>query len=267
MGRVRSGFRLAAGLVFIVVGMQGDSARAAEAPPGALVIVGGGGFPDAARKRFVELAGGPKARIVVVPTASASADGPPAELDEYLEPWRKQGVGSLRILHTRDRAKADEPGFAAAVDEATGVWFSGGDQSRITGAYLGTAVEKALRALLERGGVIGGTSAGAAIMSRVMITGGQETATVGTGFGFLPGAVVEQHALRRNRVRRLAGVLVKHPELAGVAIDEATALVVHRGRWRVIGDSYVAVLRVATPSRPPKFEVFHEGDEGDLASW
>jgi cyanophycinase len=260
------GLSVSATLV-IVLATQSLPARAAEVPPGALVIVGGGGFPDAARKRFVELAGGPGARIVVIPTASESADGPPAELEEYLEPWRKQGVASATILHTRDRARADAPEFAAAIDEATGVWFSGGDQSRITGVYLGTAVETALHALRKRGGVIGGTSAGAAIMSRVMITGGQERAGVATGFGFLPGTVVDQHALRRNRLNRLAGVLAAHPDLAGVAIDEGTALVVHRGRWRVVGKSYVAVFRVATPARPPRYDVFHDGDEGELASW
>ena len=180
---------------------------------------------------------------MVIPTASEDADGPAAELAEYLEPWTKQGVASAILLHTRSRAKADEPGFARPLEEATGVWFSGGDQSRVTEAYLGTAVERALRAVLERGGVLGGTSAGAAIMSRVMITGGQDKATVGTGFGFLPGAVVDQHALKRNRVNRLLGVLADHPGLVGVAIDEATALVVSQGGWQVIGDSYVVFCR------------------------
>ena len=118
--------------------------------------------------------------------------------------------------------------------------------------------------MLDRGGVIGGTSAGAAIMSRVMITGGQEKATVGTGFGFLSGAVVDQHALRRNRVNRLLGVLSDHPGLAGIAIDEATALVVRQDRWQVIGKSYVVVCRLPEDRKPVQFDIFNDGDEGRL---
>ncbi len=153
------------------------------------------------------------------------------------------------------------------LEAATGVWFSGGDQSRVTAVYLDTVVERALNRLLERGGVIGGTSAGAAIMSRVMITGGQGKATVGTGFGFLPGAVVDQHALRRNRINRLLGVLAEHPDLTGVAVDEATALVIRQGRWRVVGNSYVVVCRSSVGGQPMRLDVFHDGDEGTLDEW
>jgi cyanophycinase len=237
------------------------------APRGALVICGGGGLPEPVQREFVRLAGGPKAKVVVIPTASGYADGPAATLAEFLEPWNKQGVASAVLLHTRSRAKADEPGFTRPFEEATGVWFSGGDQSRVTEAYLGTAVERALRAVLDRGGVIGGTSAGAALMSRVMITGGHDKATVGTGFGFLPGAIVEQHALKRNRVNRLLGVLAGHPDLVGVAIDESTALVVSQGRWQVMGESYVVACRTPGGGQPTRIDVFHDGDRGSLDDW
>ena len=249
-----------------------DSSPAGRAGPGsrqrvALVICGGGGLPESARREFVRLAGGPKARIVVIPTASERRRRAGAGLAEFIEPWTKRGVASVILLHTRSRAKADEPGFARPLEEATGVWFSGGDQSRVTEVYLGTAVERALHAVLDRGGVIGGTSAGAAIMSRVMITGGQAKATVGTGFGFLPGAVVNQHALRRNRVNRLLGVLADHPDLVGVAIDESTALVVSQGRWQVMGKSYVVVCRPPGGGQPTRIDVFHDGDRGSLDDW
>jgi cyanophycinase len=204
---------------------------------------------------------------VVIPTASSDADGPAAVRAEFLEPWTRRGVARATLLHTRSRAQAEGPGFVRPLEEATGVWFSGGDQSRVTAAYLGTAVEPALRGVLARGGVIGGTSAGAALMSRVMITGGQDRATVGTGFGFLPGVVVDQHALRRNRVNRLLGVLADHPELVGVAIDEGTALVVRQGRWQVLGDSYVVVCRAPGAGRPLRFDVWHNGQEGSLDAW
>ena len=116
--------------------------------------------------------------------------------------------------------------------------------------------------MLGRGGVIGGTSAGAAIMSRVMITGGQDKATVGTGFGFLPGAVVDQHASERSRINRLLGVLADHPDLVGVAVDESTALVVRQGRWQVMGDSYVVACRSPGGGQPVRIDVFHDGDRG-----
>lgn len=242
----------------------------AEEMAGHLVICGGGGLPDSGRDRFVELAGGAKARIVVVPTASASADGLPQELDEFLAPWRKRGVASAKLLHTRSRTKADDPAFAAQLDDADGVWFSGGDQSRVTEAYLGTATDAAFRRVLARGGVLGGTSAGAALMTRVMITGGTEKAGVGEGFGFLSDVVVDQHALRRSRLNRLMGVVAERPDLkAGVAIDEATALIVDlkSGRWQVGGTSYVVVLRPARDGNPVRIDVYHEGERGALGTW
>jgi cyanophycinase len=239
-----------------------------EEKTGHLVICGGGELPDSVGSRFIELAGGEAARIVVVPTASASADGPP---EEFLAPWRKLGAASVKLLHARSRDQADDPGFAAEVDQADGVWFSGGDQSRVTAAYLGTATDAAFRRVLARGGVLGGTSAGAALMTRVMITGGDEKASVGEGFGFLPDVVVDQHALRRSRLNRLAGVLLDHPELnAGVAIDEATALLVdlEAGKWQVAGRSYVVVLRPSHDAGSSlRVDVFHDGEQGDLETW
>ena len=102
--------------------------------PGSLVIVGGGKLPAAVRERFVALAGGDKARIVVVPTASRDADDP-KEHDGYLKPWRDLGPASVVLLHTRDRTTADDPAFVGPLLDATAVWFSGGDQSRLTAAY------------------------------------------------------------------------------------------------------------------------------------
>ncbi|WP_165064805.1 cyanophycinase [Paludisphaera rhizosphaerae] len=254
------------GLGAILGGSEGRS----EELVGHLVICGGGGLPDAVRGKFVELAGGPKARIVVVPTASEDADADGPALDEFLAPWRKHGAASVKLLHTRSRAEADKPEFVAALDDADAVWFSGGDQSRVTDAYLGTATDAAFRKVLARGGVLGGTSAGAALMTRVMITGGTEKASVGTGFGFLPGVVVDQHALRRSRLNRLLGVLGDHPEVAaGVAIDESTALIVDLGakRWEVGGASYVVVLKPSKAAAPLRIDVLHAGQGGELGSW
>jgi cyanophycinase len=238
---------------------------AAEDPPakaGSLVIVGGGGMPDDVRDRFVELAGGKDARIVVIPTASEAADDE-NERESYLKPWRKYQPKSIDYLHTRSREKADDPAFVAPIDKATAVWFGGGDQSKITAAYRDTAVHRALRALLARGGVIGGTSAGAAIMSDVMIEGGNPRAEVGSGLGFTKNLVVDQHFLARSRINRLLGVVAERPGLVGIGIDEATAFVITGDRWSVLGKSFVLAI-APSESGPPLFESFRPGDVGRL---
>lgn len=228
---------------------------------GSLVIVGGGGMPDAVRDRFVELAGGKAARLVIIPTASAAADDP-AEAEGFLLPWRKYEPAALARLHTRSRSEADDPAFARALDGATGVWFSGGDQTKLTAAYLDTATHRAIRAVLDRGGVVGGTSAGAAVMSDVMIEGGNPKAQVGRGFGFVANAVVDQHFLKRDRMNRLLGVLADRPGLVGIGIDESTALIVEGDRWGVLGRSFILAARLDRDGRPPRFVTMGDGARG-----
>jgi len=233
---------------------------------GALVIGGGGELPELVRDRFVELAGGPQARIIVIPTAHRVADGP--EASAALDPWMGKGASSVRLLHTRSQDMANDPAFVQPLTEATGVWLGGGSQKLLTDAYLGTEVERQLKLLLERGGVIGGSSAGAAVMTRVMITRGRMKADVEQGFDFLPGAVVDQHFLKRNRLSRLLSVLTDHPELVGLGIDEQTALVFHvRSRLlTVIGDSFVIACVPGSEDHPARLEVLKSGDKIDLAT-
>lgn len=242
------------------------SARGDEPAPalaGSLVIVGGGAMPDAVRERFVALAGGKSARIVVVPTASEDADKPDTA-ESYLQAWRRLEPAALGLLHTRSRERADRADFTRPIDEATAVWFSGGDQNRLIEAYRGTATEHAFRALLARGGVIGGTSAGAAVMSEVMIRGGNPRAEVGPGFGFVRNAVVDQHFLRRSRFDRLYDVVAERPGLIGLGIDEGTALVIQGDRWSVVGRSFVVAIDPARDGRPPRFATFGDGDRGRI---
>jgi cyanophycinase len=233
---------------------------------GTLVICGGGETPETVRDRFVELAGGPQAAIVVIPTAHQVADT--ADAGSFLEPWKGKGAASVRLFHTRSRDLANDTEFVRPLTEATGVWFGGGRQNYLTDAYLGTEVERQLMALLERGGVIGGTSAGAAVMTRVMITRGRTTAEVGQGFDFFPGAVVDQHFLKRSRLSRLLSVLTDHPELIGLGIDEGTALVVSvRSRLlNVIGDSYVVACVRGPVGQPARLEILKPGDQASLGS-
>lgn len=231
--------------------------------PGPLVIAGGGKLPADARDEFFKLAGKDKAKIVVVPTASADADDP-AKADEFLKEWQDLKPASVVILHTRDRKTANDPAFVKPLAEATAVWFSGGDQAKLTAAYRGTLTDKAFHALHRRGGVIGGTSAGAAVMSDLMIEGGTDVARTGTGFGFLPGVVVDQHFVARNRRARLEGVLAANPHYVGLGIDEGTAVVVNKRTLRVYGDSTASALLAGGAGKRPLAEVNKAGGLFDL---
>ena len=231
---------------------------------GSLLICGGGKLPEELTKLFVQTAGGKQAKIVVIPTAH---DG---ITDEYIESlsevWKKHGAESVSVLRTTDKKWADDAEFIKPLTEATGVWFGGGSQSRIADAYLGTAVEQALGNVLKRGGIIGGTSAGAAIMSRVMIASGNPKAVVKTGFDLLPGTVIDQHFLARNRKPRLLGVLKERGGLVGVGIDEGTGLLVTGRRMRVVGESTVTILLAASKTRPVREILLKSREFADLTA-
>lgn len=228
---------------------------------GSLVIAGGGPLPESIRNRFLELAGGDRANILVIPTANVKAEEP--DLLPTYNYFKSKGI-EVGLLHTRDRSKANEKTFAERIRQATGVWFTGGDQNRLIDAYQGTSVEKELHQLLNRGKVIGGTSAGAAVMSGVTILGGEQMATVGHGFGFLPGVIIDQHFINRNRLNRLKGVVAKNPRLLGVGIDEQTAIVVHGRTLTVLGEANVRVCWSPYKPQEEGIKVLKPGDQIDL---
>jgi cyanophycinase len=236
-----------------------------EPVPGALVIVGGGKMSDAVREEFVKLAGGPeKAKIVVIPTASASADEP-KEHESFLKQWKDAKVESVVLLHTRDRKTADTDGFVKPLFDATGIWFSGGDQNRLIQTYAGTKTEAVIKRRLEAGAVAGGTSAGAAVMSNPMIEGGTDEAKTGPGLGFLHGVVVDQHFTQRKREKRLAEVVEKNPTYAGLGIDEGTAVVLTKGRlMKVLGEGTATVMLAKSATRPALADVVKAGGTIDL---
>lgn len=229
---------------------------------GALIISGGGRLPTEIRQRFVELAGGASARIVVIP-AFAADEKQHAGLRDV---WRPFGVTNIRVLQAASREDADRPEFSEPIKAATGVWLSGGQQEWLATRYAGSKVESELQQLVKRGGVIGGSSAGAAVMSQVMIEQGLDTATLGTGLDLFPGAVIDQHFLKRSRLNRLLRVLEDQPKLIGFGIDEGTALVVQlsKGRLGVLGDSYVMVCILHTDKGEPRYEAMKRGDQIDL---
>lgn len=247
----------------------GAAQSAPTAPAGPLFIVGGGRQPDALVERFIELSGGPdRARIAVIPLASAQPERSGQGKVEHFEEF---GAESFVLLTAAEEAHA--PGTAERLREATGIWFTGGSQSRITDALTGSPLFEAILERNRAGVPIGGTSAGAAIMSPLMITGSQMREgedTVGyygdefpriarstieliPGFGLLPGVIIDQHFVRRERQNRLLSVVLERPDQIGVGIDESTALEVSgTGRWHVRGASVVLVFdaRQATVSDP-----------------
>ena len=211
---------------------------------GSLVIVGGGMRDLDILREFAELAGGSDAPVVVIPTAGGSEN-----YDEFwqgLNQFRAAGLTKLNLIHTYERAEADTAAFAQAIREAKGVWFTGGRQWRLADSYLHTEVHDALQELLERGGVIGGSSAGATILGSYLARGDTTSNTVmmgdhEEGFGFISNIAIDQHLLRRNRQFDLLEITSAKPELLGIGLDEDTAIVVRNNRFEVIGNSYVVI--------------------------
>jgi len=228
----------------------------AATPKGNLVLIGGGSKPAAAMTKFVELAGGPDAAIIVFPTASEAADTPAYYRDLF---GKELGCSDVFVAPVHERADALDEVLAARVAAAGGIFFGGGDQRRITSALNGTPVGEAVRDAYERGAVIGGTSAGTACQSPLMITGDGDftVLTAGNvvlteGLGLFRGVIVDQHFVARRRANRLLSVVMEHPDLVGVGVDEGTAIWVRPdSTFLVLGDGWVVVFdaRRATVQR------------------
>ena len=213
-------------------------------------MAGGGGDLDLRiYQRFVDLAGGPGARIVLIPTAGTeygSHDGWTA-----IERLREAGVQHLEVLHTRSRSVADLEAFASPLERATGVWLSGGHQWRLVDVYLGTETHRELSAVLDRGGVIGGNSAGASALASFLVRGGELDGEIiaterAQGFGFLRGVALDQHLMERGRENEMFEVLRREPHLLGIGLNEGAALVVAGDQARVIGGR-VAIYDITDP--------------------
>lgn len=230
----------------IILLLAGVSVSAQTIGPekGTLVIVGGAMQDPVIVKRFIDLAGGPDAPIVIIPTA-----GDADEYDQYwsgLKQWRDNGATNLTVVHTRDRKAADTEAFVKPIRAARGVFFAGGRQWRLADSYPDTLTHKALAEVLARGGVVGGSSAGASILSSFMVRGDTKSneQMIGdhtVGLGFLKNAAIDQHLLRRNRQFDMLEVIDKHPNLLGIGLDEDTAIVVEGDRFDVIGQSYIVI--------------------------
>lgn len=205
---------------------------------GHLILVGGGSIPEDVTDKFVELTeGGP---IVVIPTASKT----PEKV--------KCNFPRSTVLHTTDRRMCFRHEFYKPLEHASGVWLCGGDQVRLVSMYKNTPVEMQLKYLLRRGGVIGGTSAGASAVSKVMMYEGEER----EGFGLIDNVIVDQHFTNRNRLPRLLSLLSKHPDQIGLGIDEGTAALIEEEKIVVLG---VGKVNVCRGGQPP--QSYSAGDE------
>lgn len=247
---------------------------------GSLVIVGGAMQSESIINRFIELAGGKDAFIVVIPTASGRENY--NKNSGFAGRLRKLGATNVTVLHTNDRKVADSDSFVRPLRNANAVWFGGGRQWRLVDSYKNTLTEKMIRKVLDRGGVIGGTSAGATIQGSYLARGDSKNNQImmgdhEKGFNYLKNVAIDQHVLARNRHFDMFEILKNRPDLLGIGIDENTAIVVKGNQFEVIGESYVIVYDGNFFSRegillkeiPDKSNVFYflrKGDKYDLVN-
>ena len=241
---------------------------------GSLIIAGGGRLGPEITEKFLELAGSKDALIIVIPTAAGG------EIDTdnvwFAKQLREYGATNVHILHTYDKKEADSDNFTEILKKADAVWFGGGRQWRLVDAYDGTQTEKLLWEILNRGGVIGGSSAGATIQGSYLARGDTRNNQImrgdhEEGFGYIKNIAIDQHVLARNRQFDMFDILKNRPELLGIGIDESTALVVEGNEFVVIGESNVLVYDGTFWSRegselktiPKKESVFYFLQNGD----
>ena len=240
---------------------------------GTLVIVGGGRVGTDILTRMFDLGGGRNAPIVVIPTANGA--------EEFAADWsglkmfKDFGATNITLLHTKDRKVADSEEFVRPLTTAKIVWFVGGRQWRLVDAYAHTRTQREVEHVLERGGVVAGSSAGASIISSYMVRGARESnyimmaAGYEEGFGLLKGVAIDQHMLTRNRQDDLEEVVAKHPDVLGIGIDESTAIIVQGQQFEIVGASKVAIhdgktVKGAQERNGKKYYFMGPGEKYDL---
>jgi cyanophycinase len=216
---------------------------------GPLVIIGGAEDKEedgTILKSFVRLAGGKKSNIVVIAVAS---DSPSQVGKHYVQVFKRLGAGKATLLNISAREDANAPAAVGAINNATAVFFTGGTQLRITQLLGGTTLDTALHNAHENGLVLAGTSAGAAMMSSVMIIGSIPGASfrmgnveLGPGMEFISGVLIDQHFEQRGRLRRLLSAIAQYPRDLGIGIDENTAAIVRDGVMEVVGEGCITIV-------------------------
>lgn len=235
--------------------------------PGAAILVGGGAMPAGVREAMLRVSGNESAKLIVIPTADQSSDSAsdttdPKQLETWLRPWQEAGFPDVQVLNIPESQPSEAQ--LALLEQATAIWFEGGQQRRVASRIIGTAWQDAIGRFRERGGVIGGTSAGAAIQSLVMIASGLETPDLETGLDIIPGAIVDQHFSQRSRQARLRSAVAAHPDRFGLGIDEGTAVLVQGRSMVITGEGTVTVVLAPGADREPTEKVYKAGDPIDL---
>lgn len=245
------------------------SAQSMGPQNGTLLIVGGGRMGKEIVQEFVDRAGGIDSQFVLIPGANAGENWDEKYVAKSF--LARAGAKDIAVLHTRDRDVANSEEFVAPLRRAKGVWIDGGRQWRLADSYLGTRTHCELFCVLARGGVIGGSSAGATIQGSYLVRGAPEGNTVMMakghefGFGFMSCTAIDQHVIARKRENDLAEVLDTYPGLLGIGIDEGTAIVVTGRRFKVIGASQVVIHDRYWPAvEGRKYELLSPGDVFDL---
>ncbi len=213
---------------------------------GSLLIVGGGRMTDELWNKFKELMGGEDKHLVVIPTAISSEVYDEKFLANIKNDFIKRGFTNVSVLHTRSKTEASSKEFTKVLETASGVWITGGRQWRLADSYLNTKTHDALNKVLDRGGVIAGSSAGATIQGSYLARGDSKTNVImmgdhQEGLAFVKNIAIDQHVLARNRQNDMFEILDYKPKLLGIGLDESTGIVVNRNKFTVIGESYVAM--------------------------
>lgn len=264
----------------LLIGISGCALRpemaamgGTEEPRGWLVIEGGS-YPvnPVVAEKFRELIGGADAKVLLVPTAMADS-----ELNPELNAGAAKDLGlrNYELFDIRDRTQADKEEFASRIRGARGVWFGGGRPGRLADAYLGTRTHRELESFYKHGGVVGGSSAGAMILSSFLVRGGVESEDFRNliskknrvGFGFIPNAAIDVHVSQRpNGEGDLAQVVAAYPGLLGIGVDAGTAVVVHGNQFEVIGGPRARVTITDGQQHDGKpYYFLKRGDRFDLA--
>ena len=208
---------------------------------GCMLLCGGSLLPQTILEAFHERGGGVQGQLVIIPTASPRSDL--GDFTIWKSMWNGQKWNSICVVHALDKEAASNESLLDSIRSASAVWIAGGDQQRLVDRYLGTPVHTELQNVLNRGGIIGGTSAGAAIASRTMIAGGVTLPTLTEGWGLLPGTIIDQHFSQRGRFERLAHAVERFPDRVGIGIDEATGILLNREGMEVLGSGSVYLVR------------------------
>src|SRR6516165_8725819 len=231
-------------LVSSVVSLAVFASRTPARNQGVLVAMGGGNGTPEIYETWRNLGGGKNAHVVLIPTANNPGDDVAPVINGLKHVF---GVQDVAVLDTTDRAKANSAQFVAPLKQATFVFIDGGRQWRLADAYLGTRVERELRNVLKRGGVIAGSSAGASILASYLVRGDPKGAEVmmakghERGFGLIPNSAIDQHVSERHREHDMEPVVAAHPKLLGIGLDPNTIIVVHEDQFEVIGCGKVTV--------------------------